>query len=332
MQNIISVSEDQRAQTNISISSTDVIEVEIHSEEIGAQHVVHFGDAQDRSDAESLITQNTITSARADYARDAPPDIQRIPDTPSHSTPYPDPPTLSARPGPALQPPRPRASSVPPTSKPAKRMALRYQQVTETVTPPISPARAHAVDRQMDTDTVSPIQKPGRSRGRGMWRAPQKTAPGVGTRRKTRQAELEQAEATLAQTARAEWPPRPDPTLGIQHMTCELRLRDIPIDAHKEFQRILPTVDQNQNLVQPTAAGIVTQHQDVFFIPPPRVVGGAQGASTPVSTATLGLIHRHDPSLVAQLREDPGLIRTGMLGQLASLRQWEEAMHLQDDK
>ena len=56
-QNIISVSEDQRAQTNISILHTDVIEVEIHSEEVGAQHVVHFGDAQDRSDAGSLITQ-----------------------------------------------------------------------------------------------------------------------------------------------------------------------------------------------------------------------------------------------------------------------------------
>ena len=73
--NIISVSEDQRAQTNISISNTDVIEVEIHSEEIGARdrntdvieveihseeigahHGVHFGDAQDRSDAGSLIT------------------------------------------------------------------------------------------------------------------------------------------------------------------------------------------------------------------------------------------------------------------------------------
>ena len=56
-QNIISVTEDQRAQTNISISNTEVIEVEIHSEEIDAQHVVHFGDAQDRSDAGSLITQ-----------------------------------------------------------------------------------------------------------------------------------------------------------------------------------------------------------------------------------------------------------------------------------
>ena len=66
-----------------------------------------------------------------------------------------------------------------------------------------------------------------------------------------------------------------------------------------------------------------------------------------MSMATLGLIHRHDPSLAAQLREDPGsmtsqstrrrvygmmrLIRTGMLGQLASLQQWEEAMHRQDD-
>ena len=69
-------------------------------------------------------------------------------------------------------------------------------------------------------------------------------------------------------------------------------------------------------------------------------------ASTPVSTVPLGLIHRVDPSLAAQLREDPAslavhmtrirvystmrLIRTGMLGQLASLQQWEEAMHAQD--
>ena len=56
-QNIISVPEDQCAQTNISTSNSDVIEVEVHSEEIDAQHVVHFGDAQDRSDAGSLITQ-----------------------------------------------------------------------------------------------------------------------------------------------------------------------------------------------------------------------------------------------------------------------------------
>ena len=56
-QNIISVSEYQRAQTNISILDTNEIKVEIHSEEIGAQHVVHFRDVQDRSDTGSLITQ-----------------------------------------------------------------------------------------------------------------------------------------------------------------------------------------------------------------------------------------------------------------------------------
>ena len=107
-------------------------------------------------------------------------------------------------------------------------------------------------------------------------------------------------------------------------------------------------IDENQNEVRPPAAGIRTHQQDVFFIPPPRAGGGAVGASTPVSTATLGLIHRVDPSLAVQLREDPAslavcttrlrvystmrLIRTGMLGQLASLQQWEEAMHAQDEQ
>ena len=150
------------------------------------------------------------------------------------------------------------------------------------------------------------------------------------------------------EASRTIWPPRPDPTVEIQNMTRTLRLGDVPMDAHKELQRILPSVDENQNLFQPSAAGLVTHHQDIYFIPPPRVVGSAKGASTPVSTATLELIHRHDPSLAAQLREDPGslvthstrlrvystmrLIRTGMLGQLASLQQWEEAMHAQDDK
>ena len=187
-----------------------------------------------------------------DYTMDTPPDIQRITDTPRQSAPYPDPPTLSARPRPASQPPRPRASSVPPTPKPAKRMAIRYQPVTETITPPISPARAHAVDRKMDPDTPSPIQKAGRSRAAARG-APlrQKIAPGVGTRSKTRQAELEQIEAKLAQAACAEWPPSPDPTMDIQHMMCELHLSDVPMDAHKELQRILPTLDQNQNDTTP---------------------------------------------------------------------------------
>ena len=58
-----------------------------------------------------------------------------------------------------------------------------------------------------------------------MWRAPQKVTPGVGTRSKTRQAELEQSEAAQAQASRAEWPPRPDPTAEIQHMTADSGLQ-----------------------------------------------------------------------------------------------------------
>ena len=73
-------------------------------------------------------------------------------------------------------------------------------------------------------------------------------------------------------------------------MTRKLRIRDIPMDAHRELQRILPTyqVDQNQNLLQPPAAGLVTQHQDVYFIPPPRVVGGAQGGLNPSEYGNAG--------------------------------------------
>ena len=278
---------------------------------------------------------------------DEPPVIQRITEAPRHSTPHPGPPTLSARHRPASLLPRPRASSVPPTPNPAKRLAVRYQPVPEEVTPPITPPRAHAVEQNVVQDTPSPVQKPGRSRGHGTWRAPQKIAPGVGTRSRTRQAELEQLEAKQALAVRAEWPPNTDPTRDIQRMTRELRLCDMPRDAHKELQKVLPDLDenQNQNFSQPPAAGLITQHQDVFLIPPPRVVGGARGISAPVCMATLGLIHRHDPSLAAQLREDPSsmasrstrrraysmmrLILTSMLGQLASLQQWEEAMHRQ---
>ena len=164
--------------------------------------------------------------------------------------------------------------------RPAKRKAVRYQPVAEELTPPVTPPRAYAVEQNVVQDTPSPAQKPGRSRGRGTWHAPQKIAPGVGTRSKTRQAESQQIEAKQELAARAEWPPSPDPTKEIQRMTRELRLCDVPRDAHKELQQILPDLDenQNQNFSKPPAAGLMTQHQDVFFIPPPRVVGGARGS------------------------------------------------------
>ena len=232
-------------------------------------------------------------------------------------------------------------------------MGLNYLPVTEEITPPITPSRAQAKEIDTATETVpetpSPIQKPGRSRGRGTWRAPQKIAPGVGTRSKTRLAELEKREVAQAQAAHARWPPSPDITENIQQLTRELKLCDVPRNVHKELQRVLPSVEEEmiRTPCQPPAAGLMTRHQDTYYIPPPRAVGGARGNSAPVSTAMLGLIHQQDPSLAAQLREDPGsmmtqatrrrvystmrLIRTGMLGQLASLQQWEEVMHRQDD-
>ena len=64
-----------------------------------------------------------------------------------------------------------------------------------------------------------------------------------------------------------------------------------------------------------------------------------------MSTVPLGLIHHVDPLLATQLHMDPAslavrdtrlrvlstmrLVCTGLLGQLAALQQWEEAMHSQ---
>ena len=158
------------------------------------------------------------------------------------------------------------------------------------VMPPITPPRAHTVEQKIVQDTPSPVQKPGRSQGRGTWRPPQKTAPGVGTRSRIRQAELEQLEAEQALAARVEWPPSKDPTTEIQRMTQDLRLCDVPRDAHKELQRVLPDLNenQNQNLAQYPAAGLVTQHQDVFFIPPPSRCWWREGNLSPSEYGNAG--------------------------------------------
>ena len=54
---IISEFEDARTQKISSESNTVVIEAEIHAENTDAQHMVQFEEAQDFSDAGSLITQ-----------------------------------------------------------------------------------------------------------------------------------------------------------------------------------------------------------------------------------------------------------------------------------
>ena len=57
VQNINSVSEEQCAQRHTLVLNTTEIEVEIHAEESGALHIVHFRDAQDQSECGSLTTQ-----------------------------------------------------------------------------------------------------------------------------------------------------------------------------------------------------------------------------------------------------------------------------------
>ena len=185
-----------------------------------------------------------------DYIRDEPPVVQRITEEQRQSTPLAARNTPMERPRPALDLPRPRAASAPPTAHPAKRMALNYAPVIETITPPVTPPRAQVREIEPPTETVpetpSHILKHGRSRGRGTWRAPQKIAPGVGTRSKTRAAELEKRDNAQAQAAHARWPPTPDATVGIQKLTRELHISDVPRNVHKELQRVLPPVEEEE--------------------------------------------------------------------------------------
>ena len=58
-QAIISEFEDARTQKVSSESNTVVIKAEIHAENTDAQHIVHFEEAQDFSDAGSL-TENAL--------------------------------------------------------------------------------------------------------------------------------------------------------------------------------------------------------------------------------------------------------------------------------
>ena len=252
-----------------------------------------------------------------DYTRDAPPTIQRIAETPTHSSPYKDAPKIRARAVPASLSPRPRPTSVPPASTTVAKMAKR------NMPSPISPVRAEA-----SSAAPSPIQRPGRGRGRGRWCAQSTETPGVGTRSKTRKAE---AAATQAVATRALWPEMPDRSLQITRMARDLSLQDPTEDRYRDTQSTVPAfkIDENRNEVRPPAAGIHSHHQDVFVIPPPRAGGGAAGASAPVSTAPLGLIHHFDPLLATQLREDPDslAVRDMRLRVLATIRLVRTGLH-----
>ena len=231
----------------------------------------------------------------------------------------------------------PRSTSVPPTPTTVKRMTKHYMPVTKDVTPPISPA-------ETDPATPLPIYRPGKGRGRGKWCSQSIETTDIGARRKTKPAETP---AKQAQASHASWPEQSDQSLQITRLARNLQLRNPTEERFTDIQRTLTTykIDENQNEVWPPAAGIHNHQQNVYFIPPPRAGGGAVGASAPVSTVPLGLIQYVDSLLATQLREDPAslavrdtrlrvlstmrLVRTGLLGQLAVLQQWEEALHSQ---
>ena len=311
-----------------------------------------------------------------DYIRDEPPTVQRVPiENQPHSTPRAEPRTTHPRLRPAIAPPRPRALSAPPSAHPAKKLAVQYMPTTEDITPPATPPRADirtppradirtpekAIDIEVVPDTPPAVKRTGRGRGRGKWRAQQQQAPRVGMRSSSRIQELEQREVEEARAASARWPAQPNVTTQIETMTRQMHIGEVPMNTQDELERVFPSGEEDAGMRvfpsgeedagsssrQPPAAGLVSRQQDTYFIPPPsRVVGGARGRSVPVSTATLGLIHRQDPNLAAQLRENPAsmmqertrrrvystirLIRTGLIGQMASLQQWEKAMNDQD--
>ena len=299
-----------------------------------------------------------------DYVRDEPPTVQRVQNEPQpHSTPRAEPRTTHPRLRPAIAPPRPRAQSAPPSAHPAKKLAVQYMPTTEEITPPTTPPRADirtppraairtpekAMDIQIVPDTPPAVIKTGRGRGRGRYRAQQQPAPRVGMRSSSRIQELEQREEEEAQAASARWPAQPTVTAQLESMTRQMHISEVPVNTHAELERVFPQDEEDAEMDsrQPPAAGLISRQQDTYFIPPPsRAVGGARGRSVSVSTATLGLIHRQDPNLATQLRENPAsmmqertrrrvystirLIRTGLIGQMASLQQWEKAMNDQD--
>ena len=184
-----------------------------------------------------------------DFVRDEQPPVKRLTQDPVQtSTPRTDTRSQTSRLRPALELPRPRAASAPPVSHPAKRVALQYMPTTEEITPPATPPRAQDKTPEPELnvvpDTPSPVAKQGRSRGHGSWRAPPKPtpAPGVGTRSMTRLAELQQREDEEALAASARWPPSPDLSTDIQHLTREMHISDVNRNTRAELESALPSV------------------------------------------------------------------------------------------
>ena len=108
----------------------------------------------------------------------------------------------------------------------------------------------------------------------------------------THLADMKQRKDEQAQDASARWPPSPDISEDIQHLTRELHIRDVPRNTHAELERVLPSGEEDTIVTsrQPPAAGLISRQQDTYFIP--RSFGpseyGYAGTDPPSRPSTRG--------------------------------------------
>ena len=118
----------------------------------------------------------------------------------------------------------------------------------------------------------------------------------------TRLAELQQREDEEALAASARWPPSPDLSTDIQHLTREMHISDVNRNTRAELESALPSGEEYSfRYITPASSGWPNQQTAGYIF---------HSTSVPVSTATLGLIHRQDPALAALLREEPASLMT----------------------
>ena len=180
---------------------------------------------------------------------------------------------------------------------------MQYMPTTEEITPPVTPQRADvrtpekasepATDIEVVPDTPPAVIRPGRGRGRGKYRAQQKTAPRVGMRSSSRIMELEQREEEEAQAASARWPAQSNVTTQIETMTRQMHISEVPMNTKEVLERVLSSGEEDAGMSsrQPPAAGLISRHRTHTTSLHLVLLVARGGVRPQPSTATLGLIH-----------------------------------------
>ena len=162
-------------------------------------------------------------------------------------------------------------------------------------TPPRADIRTpeKAIDIEVVPDTPPAVIRPGRGRGRGKYRAQQKTAPRVGMRSSSRIMELEQREEEEAQAASARWPAQPNVTTQIETMTRQMHISEVPMNTQEVLERVLSSGEEDAGTSsrQPPAAGLISRHRTHTTSLHLVLLVARGGVRPQPSTATLGLIH-----------------------------------------